>query len=108
MLHCVLIKGVVPTIGLGNILVLRYYRNKYIHDNITTSLLAYRDNRANDNTATSVDTACTKPLSAMQRSRYNFKLQAYSVVPLASCALLPSVDYGLLRNKLHNIPGYKP
>ena len=30
---------------LGDILVLRYYRDKYIHDNIITSISAYRDNR---------------------------------------------------------------
>ena len=42
--------------GLGDILVLQYYHDKYIHDNITKSILAYHDNCANNNTATTVDT----------------------------------------------------
>ena len=61
------------TVGLSNILVLRYYHDKYIHDNITASILAYRNNHANDSTATTIDTASTKPLSAMQCSRCNLK-----------------------------------
>ena len=49
------------------------YRDKYFQDNITVSILAYRDNRANDNT---VDTVGTKSLSALQCSGCNLK--AYS------------------------------
>ena len=47
------------------------YRHKYFHDNITVSILAYRDNHANDNT---VDATCTKSLSAMQCSGCNLKM----------------------------------
>ena len=60
-------------LGLGDIPVLRYYRDKYIHDNIIMSILAYRDNRANNNTATTVDTTSTKSLSAIQCSICNLK-----------------------------------
>ena len=47
------------------------YRDKYFQDNITVSILAYRDNRANDNT---VDTVGTKSLSALQCSGCNLKV----------------------------------
>ena len=52
------------------------YHDKYFHDNITLSILAYRDNHANDNT---VDTISTKSLSAMQSSGYSLKI--YTVEP---------------------------
>ena len=43
------------TKGLGDILVLQYYRDKYIHDNIIASILAYCDNRTNNNTSTTIN-----------------------------------------------------
>ena len=72
------------TIGLGDIPVLRYYRDKYIHDNTIVSILAYRDNHANDNTATTattVDTTCKNHCLLCNVA------DVYSIVPLASCAL---------------------
>ena len=47
------------------------YRDKYFPDNITVSILAYRDNRANDDT---VDSMSTQSLSAMQCSGCNLRM----------------------------------
>ena len=64
------------------------YHDKYFHNNITVSILAYCDNRTDDNTVdyratyvyvvsiiydNTVDTTNTKSLSAMQCSGCNFK-----------------------------------
>ena len=57
------------TLGLGDIPVLQYYHDKYIHDNIITNILTYCDNRANDNTATTINTTTTKPLLAKKCSK---------------------------------------
>ena len=66
------------SVGLGDIPVLRYYCDKYIHDNIIASILAYCDNCAN-NTPTTIDTVSTKPQSVMQCSRCNFKNLKFTV-----------------------------
>ena len=52
-------------VGLGDIRVLGYHRDKYIHDNIIASILAYHNNRANNNTASTVNTTSTLPLSTV-------------------------------------------
>ena len=59
-------------VGLGDI---QYYRDKYIHNNniIIASILAYHNNRANDNAAITVNTTSTKPLSTVNSSRYKLE-----------------------------------
>ena len=91
-------------VGLGDIhvWVLGYYRDKYIHDNIIASKLAYHDNHANDNTTITVNTTSTLlPLSTVNSSRYKLE---------TSC--LQCSTTGILFTKLWfvekqaNIPGY--
>ena len=62
-----------PWLVLGDIPVIRYYRDKYIHDNIIASILTYHANRANDNTAITTNTTSTKPLSTVSISRYKLE-----------------------------------
>ena len=72
------------------------YRGKYFHDNITVSILAYRGNRADDNT---VDTTNIKSLSAMQCSGCNIGMYG------TTCIVI--VDYDLLGKKL-TFPSINP
>ena len=65
--------GTCMVLVLGDIPVIRYYRDKYIHDNIIVSILAHCDNRANDITAITANTTCTKPLSTVSSSRYKLE-----------------------------------
>ena len=68
---------------VGGIAVLRYYRDKYVHNNIIASiLLAYHDNRTNDNTAT---TTSIKPLSTVKYSRY--RLETSCLQCITTCTL---------------------
>ena len=65
-----------PTLGLGDKMK---YHDKYFHDDIIVSILAYCDNRANDNT---IDIMSTKLLSAMQCYGCNLKFIAPRALPL--------------------------
>ena len=63
------------------------YRDKYFHNNIAVSILAYHDNHENDNT---IDTITTKSLPAMQCSGCNLKMYVYSTT-CTQCITIVSI-----------------
>ena len=77
------------------------YHDKYFHDNITVSIFAYRDNRANDNT---VDTISTNSLPVMQCSECNLKM--YSTT-CTQCITIVKIMINFIE-KEPNIPEHKP
>ena len=77
------------------------YRDKYFHDNITMSILAYRNDRANDNTVYIIS---TKSQPAMQCSGCNLKM--YSTT-CTQCITVVRIKINFIEEEA-NIPEHKP